>query len=47
MIGVNLVIVIYYRKKYIFREFGGVMGFIWNNYFKEVVCIVYVIDIVN
>lgn len=47
MIGVNLVIVIYNRKKYIFREFGGVMGLIWNNYFKDVSYLVYIIDMVN
>ena len=46
-IGVNLVTVTHHRKKYTFRELGGAMGPIWNNYFKEAACIVYVIDIAN
>lgn len=46
-IGVNLVTVTHHRKKYTFRELGGAMGPIWNNYFKEATCLVYVIDIAN
>lgn len=46
-IGVNLVTVTHNRKKYTFRELGGAMGPIWNNYFKEATSLVYVIDIAN
>ena len=46
-IGVNLVTVTHHRKKYTFRELGGAMGPIWNNYFKEATCLVYVIDMAN
>lgn len=46
-IGVNLVTLTHHRKKYTFRELGGAMGPIWNNYFKEAACLVYVIDMAN
>jgi len=46
-IGVNLVTVTHHRKKYTFRELGGAMGPIWNNYFKEATGLVYVIDMAN
>ena len=46
-IGVNLVTVAYSRKKYTFRELGGAMGPIWNNYFKDASYLVYVIDTAN
>lgn len=46
-IGVNLVTITHNRKKYTFRELGGAMGPIWNNYFKDATCLVYIIDIAN
>lgn len=46
-VGVNLVSVNLYRKKYTFRELGGAMGPIWNNYFKDAAMLMYVIDISN
>lgn len=46
-IGVNLVTVTYNRKKYTFRELGGAMGPIWNNYFKDASYLVYIIDTAN
>lgn len=46
-VGVNLVTVTHNRKKYTFRELGGAMGPIWNNYFKDAACLVYVIDRAN
>lgn len=43
-IGVNLVTLTHNRKKYTFRELGGAMGPVWNNYFKDANCVVYLID---
>lgn len=46
-VGVNLVSVNLYRKKYTFRELGGAMGPIWSNYFKDAAMLMYVIDVSN
>lgn len=46
-VGVNLVSVNLYRKKYTFRELGGAMGPIWSNYFKDASMLMYVIDASN
>lgn len=43
-IGVNLVTLTHNKRKYTFRELGGAMGPIWNNYFKDASYLVYVVD---
>ncbi|XP_068726035.1 ADP-ribosylation factor-like protein 16 [Montipora capricornis] len=43
-VGVNLVTLTHNKRKYTFRELGGAMGPIWNNYFKESRNLVYVMD---
>ncbi|KAK3735255.1 hypothetical protein QZH41_000603 [Actinostola sp. cb2023] len=46
-VGVNLVTINLYRKKYTFRELGGAMGPIWSNYYKDAALLVYVMDVSN
>ncbi|XP_031564875.1 ADP-ribosylation factor-like protein 16 [Actinia tenebrosa] len=46
-VGVNLVTINLYRKKYTFRELGGAMGPIWSKYFKDANLLVFIIDTAN
>lgn len=43
-VGVNLVTLTHNKRKYTFRELGGAMGPIWQNYFKDSSSLVYVLD---